>query len=484
MQRSTVVFIVLALFGALLLAITTWAGRRTHNAADLILGNRRLGLWLTALSHTGAATNAWLLIGVSAAAFAWGLSAAWIWLALVCGFILNGWYVGPRLRTLAIAEGSLTMTRLISVDAGDRMQPLVARSVIAIAAFALLLIAGAELHFAGAVLRDIFGFEVATVVIFGTALIVLCMMIGGYWAASMLDAAQAVIMLAVALLLPFPALLVTEGWEQMSLGFAALGTQTSDYYGGRIGIVAFAFAVGVFATGLALPGQPHAVSRYMAARDDITMRRARWVALAWIAVLCAALLACGWCAKVLYAGLESADQALFALATRILPPWLGAFIALALALAVIAAIGSQLLVLGSSVAIDIRRTGVPLLTTWLRGTLVVTGAFAVIVALYVPGSVLDRAAFSFAALGAAFGPLLLVRLTGKRVRPGSTLGAMWSGFILTVLFHLLPDSPGDFLERVFPFIAALGIALTGGERRHNPDRADRAQETVHDRVPI
>jgi sodium/proline symporter len=108
----------------------------------------------------------------------------------------------------------------------------------------------------------------------------------------------------------------------------------------------------------------------------------------------------------------------------------------------------------------------------------------VIVALYVPGTILDQAALAFTAMGSSFGPLLLVRLTGKRIRAGSTLGAMWAGFILTLVFHVLPDSPGDFLERVFPFIAALGIALTGGERRHNPDRADRAQETVHDRVPI
>ena len=87
-------------------------------------------------------------------------------------------------------------------------------------------------------------------------------------------------------------------------------------------------------------------------------------------------------------------------------------------------------------------------------------------------------------LAVLFGPLLLVRLSGKRIRPGSILGAMWAGFILTVLFHLLPDAPGDFLERVLPFLAAFGIALTGGERRRNPDRADRSQETVHDRIPI
>ena len=33
-------------------------------------------------------------------------------------------------------------------------------------------------------------------------------------------------------------------------------------------------------------------------------------------------------------------------------------------------------------------------------------------------------------------------------------------------------------------VAAFSIALTCGERRRNPDRADRSQETVHDRVPI
>jgi hypothetical protein len=77
-----------------------------------------------------------------------------------------------------------------------------------------------------------------------------------------------------------------------------------------------------------------------------------------------------------------------------------------------------------------------------------------------------------------------VRLAGKRVRPGSTLGAMWAGFLLTVLFYLLPDSPGDLFERVMPFLASLGIALTGGERRRDPDRADRVETTVHDRAAI
>jgi sodium/proline symporter len=103
---------------------------------------------------------------------------------------------------------------------------------------------------------------------------------------------------------------------------------------------------------------------------------------------------------------------------------------------------------------------------------------------YLPAGDQDRLWLSWHALSAAFGPLLLVRLTGKKVRPGSLLGAMWSGFVLTVLFHLMPDTPGDLLERSLPFIVAMGIALSGGDQRRNPNRADRGDKTVHDHLPI
>ena len=139
---------------------------------------------------------------------------------------------------------------------------------------------------------------------------------------------------------------------------------------------------------------------------------------------------------------------------------------------------------GDSLAIDTKRVNAPLSLAWNRAAMVFAAVCVVLSTLFAPATVFEHAMFGYAAIGASFGPLLLVRLSGKRVRPGATLGALWSGFLLSLLFHLLPDSPGDFLERVLPFVTSLGIALTGGERRRNPDRADRSQETVHDRIPI
>jgi sodium/proline symporter len=484
MTRSATATLILLAFLAVVLTITVWAARRTHNAADFLLANRRLGVWLVALSYSANAVNAWMLILMSATAFAWGLSAVWVWGAVLFGCLVNLWFVAPRLRAISGGQGGTTLIQILSADAGDRMQPLIVRSAVFILVIALLLQIGAILRSGGSMLAEDFGFDLDTVVITTLVVTLVCVFAGGLRAASSCDAVQTGIVMAVALLLPLPALIAIGGWSELPAAVAALGPNATDWFAGKSGVVAVAFAAGVFGIGLAMSGQPHVVNRFMAAKDEGTLRAARWLALAWVAVLLGAVLMCGWCAGVLYAGLEHPEQALFAIASRLLPPWLAATIVLMLAVAILSNVGSQLLVLAAGVAVDLRRTTSPLSLPLLRTGLVIATIAAGCVALYVPASLLDQAMFAFHALGASFGPLLLVRLSGKRIRPGSTLGAMWSGFVLSFLFHLLPDAPGDFLERVLPFIAALGIALTGGERRRNPDRADRAQETVHDRVPI
>jgi sodium/proline symporter len=196
------------------------------------------------------------------------------------------------------------------------------------------------------------------------------------------------------------------------------------------------------------------------------------------------MLWCGWSASLLYAGAERPELSLFIMVERMLPPMISAAVLTLLVGLLLLVIGNRLLVLAASLSADMRRTLSPLTYAWARIVLVFYAIAALCLSLWSQAGLLDQTLFAFTMLGSAFGPLLLVRLTGKRVRPGPTLAAMWTAVLLTLLFHALPDAPGDFLERVLPFVAALGIALTGGERRRNPDRADRAQETVHDRVPI
>jgi len=483
MTRSNAALICFLAYGIALLAIAVWAARRTHSSTDFFLGRRRCGAWLLAVSHVANATSGWMVLVISGAAFTLGLAAIWIWLAVIFGYAFNGFYIAPRLRLLSSGLGSITVAQVIAAEAGDRFQSLLLRSSSLILFTTFLLEIGAVVHAGGSLAGEL-GFDVTTAIVLSFIAITAYTVVGGYWAASATDVIQVVVLLAVVLLLPLLSVVAAGDMEQMRTGFAALGPAANDWFGGRTGVVAIAFVAGVSGFGFALTGQPHALIRFMAAKDESTLRGARWIALLCIALLAGAALVCGWCASVLYAGFDNPQRVLFVIPERILPPWTSAMITAALICVMAAGISNRLLLVASSLSADTRAANSPSSFAWARVVLFLFAILALCFSLYSNDDLMQQTLFSFSALGAAFGPLLIVRLSGKRVRPGSALGAMWAGFVLTALFHALPDSPGDFLERVLPFVAALGIALSGGERRRNSDRADRSQETVHDRVPI
>jgi sodium/proline symporter len=484
MNRASAALIAWVICSVALFLIATWGGRRTHNGADFFLASRRLNAGWVALSYAANASPTWMLLTISGAAFAWGLSAVWIYGSVVLGYLLNLFWIAPRLRQLSVGQGSLTIVQVLSYEAGERLQPLIVRSAAIILSLAMLLEIGAILSAATQTLAASFGFDVTSSAITASAVIVAFTLAGGFWSMTFVDTVQLVIVLVIAAFIPFIAFAVYGDTEAIQIAFAALGPANSDWFGGRSGVVALAFVFGTTAFGFDLLGQPHALNRFMAARDERSLSLARWLGLLPALVMPALMLLCGWSASIVYAGLQHPEQALFAMAERALSPTLSAWIVTLLLGALLLAIGNRLLVLAACLSSDIKRSLSPLSFAWSRIVLVFYAVAALCLSLWSSSSLVDQTLFAFTLMGSAFGPLLLVRLTGKRVRPGSTLGAMWAAVVLTLLFHALPDSPGDFLERVLPFVAALGIALTGGERRRNPDRADRAQETVHDRVPI
>lgn len=483
MTRATAVFLGVCLLAAGLLAAAIWGARRTHTANDYLIANRRLDVWLTAFSYTANALPAWLLFALLGAAFLWGLSAVWMALALLAGSAVNWFYIAPRLRRLALGYQSVSIVQVIGTDAGERLHGIFVRSSALILSVAFVLLIASQLNLLAQVAAEDLGVGATATIIVCASAYSLFIAVGGYWAASAADTAATIVLFLIALLLIVPATIAAGGFEQMRLGFETLGPSGSDWFGARTSVVAIAFTIGTLGLGSSLIGQPHVLSRLMAVRDERTLQAARWWSLGFSAALLGAFVVAGWCAQVMYGGLSSPDLALFALATRLLPPGIGALFVVALLGAVVASIGGQLLALSAFIAADVKRTAnasLPLAKVATVGIALI----AACVALYAPDLLLSQSVLAFSMLGAAFGPLLLVRMSGKRVRPNAVLGAMWAGAVLTWLFHVLPDSPGDFLERVLPFVAALGIALSGGERRNNPDRADRKDETVHDRVPI
>lgn len=98
MESNTAVIVTLLAYNAVLIGVGWWARGRNHNVEDFFLGGRGLGPWVAAISASASSSSAWTLLGVSGAAYAWGLPALWLFPATVGGFLLNWVWVAPRLR--------------------------------------------------------------------------------------------------------------------------------------------------------------------------------------------------------------------------------------------------------------------------------------------------------------------------------------------------------------------------------------------------
>ena len=78
MTHEQTVLVTLVAYELVLVGIGLLARQRTHDGLDFFLGARQLGPTVAALSSAASSSSAWTLLGVSGAAYSWGLGALWL----------------------------------------------------------------------------------------------------------------------------------------------------------------------------------------------------------------------------------------------------------------------------------------------------------------------------------------------------------------------------------------------------------------------
>lgn len=89
MTASTPMLITFLVYILGMVLIGFIAYRATRNFDDYILGGRRMGSWVTALSAGASDMSGWLLMGLPGAVFIGGISESWIAIGLVIGAYFN-----------------------------------------------------------------------------------------------------------------------------------------------------------------------------------------------------------------------------------------------------------------------------------------------------------------------------------------------------------------------------------------------------------
>lgn len=456
MSSELIVAATLVAYKLLLLAVGFTAMSRTADAEDFFLGGRKLGPLVAAISASASSSSAWTLMGVSGLAWSIGLSALWVFPACVGGFLINWFLLAPGLHRLSHDQRLLTVTSVV-VGVGEGWQrralPWMCTGIILISFSAYV---AAQFQGAGMAFEETFAISRNGSMVLGACIVLAYTLMGGFWAVSITDTIQGLVMAAASVLLPLAALAAVGGPTGMLSGVQAVGGEYWTMTGSRGFAASVGFVAGLLGIGLGYPGQPHVVNRFMALRDDpIALRQAQRISVCWAVVVYGGMLILGWCGRLLYPELADRELVFVTATNGLFPPILSGILLAAVLSAIMSTADSQLLVGASSVSHDLR--GDKTTSSLATSRLVVVGitVAALVLAIGVDASIFKRVLFAWTALGNAFGPVLLVTVfRGRLLDSSTTFVSVLTGFVLSVAAYSWPETAGT-VERVLPFFMCL-----------------------------
>ncbi|MDP8994412.1 MAG: sodium/proline symporter PutP [Pseudomonadota bacterium] len=463
---ETGVIVSLAVYFAAMLGIGVWAWRKsTDDISGYLLGGRRLSPQVAALSAGASDMSGWLLLGLPGAAYVSGLSAGWIAIGLFIGAFANYLVVAPRLRVHTERTGdAITIPEYFEKRFADESHALrVIASIVIILFFTLYTSSG--LVAGGKLFQTAFGADYALGLWLTAGVVVAYTLFGGFLAVSLTDFVQGTIMFVALVVVPLVA------WTQIEGGVAAqVGSVNPD----ALDLFAGTTAVGIvslMAWGLGYFGQPHIIVRFMAVRSVRDVPAMRAIGLSWMAVTLLGALATGYVglAYVTARGgtLEDAETIFILLAQLLFDPLVTGFLLAALLAAIMSTISSQLLVSSSSLTEDFYR--IYLRRDASQKELVTVGRLCVLIVSLVAtalaydedSTILTLVAHAWAGFGAAFGPIVILSLTWKRLTRNGALAGMIVG-ALTVLLWILPLLPdGRTMDEATVYAMVPGFLLCG-----------------------
>lgn len=476
MKTELIIITTLVAYKLILIGIGFWASKRTHNQKDFFLAGGSLGPWVAALSASASSSSAWTLLGVSGAAYNWGFSAIWIFPAVISGFLFNWYWVAPRLLEKTQKKGYLTLTDVLSDDADPRIKNMLISICSAIILICFVFYVASQFDAAGGTFVTTFNANRELSILIGAAIILFYTLMGGFWAVSVTDSIQGMMMVLAAIILPIAA--VAEVFQQGGWALFSTALHENGSFSitpGLSGAMAVAFIIGTLGIGLGYPGQPHVVNRFMALKDKVALKTARKIAIGWALLIYSGMIILGWSGRILMDAAASTgqhEQILMVLANDLLHPVVAGVLLASVLSAIMSTADSQLLAAGAAVSHDLRsifwsdhKTFDSLVSSRITVALLCT--LSVLMAIYIEQSIYSRVLFAWSAIGAAFGPLLIFRLSGSKVSGFTTVLAMLSGFILTLIFYWQENTPGDYLERLVPFTVATLILAFGRRLKRN-----------------
>ncbi|TGB01062.1 sodium/proline symporter PutP [Halobacillus salinus] len=502
MSTATLITFIVYLIG--MLGIGFAAYRLTSDLSDYVLGGRRLGPGVAALSAGASDMSGWLLLGLPGAIYAGGLSGAWIGVGLAIGAYLNWQFIARRLRVFTeVANDSITVPDYLENRFRDHSHVLRVISAFVILLFFTFytssgMVAGAKLFEAS------FELTYTQALWIGAIVTISYTFLGGFLAVSWTDFVQGILMFFALIAVPVVAVMELGGWSD---AVDAVGQIDPTYLNMVQGVGGLAI-ISSLAWGLGYFGQPHILVRFMALRSPKDVPKARFIGIGWMVLGLYGAIFTGlfglafiatqdintlgsFNAEVITsdAGVQmlADSEKIFITFSQILfHPVIAGILLAAILSAIMSTIDSQLLVSSSALAEDFykaifRKNASERELVWVgRFAVAAIALIAVLIAGNPDSSVLDLVSYAWAGFGAAFGPIIILSLFWKGItRNGALAGiivgavtvVVWGDFLSGGIFDLYEMVPGFLLA----LIAAIAVSAAGNPPKDIEEEFDKAR---------
>ena len=456
-ELSGTITVVFFIYVLVMLGIGWSMSRQTRSSLDFFLADRSLKAWVTAISSTASSESAWAVLGTVGLAYKEGLSAIWFLPGCLMGYLINWFFIAEKLRKRSKEIQAVTLPDYIEIYFNDKNHLLRLISVVIIFSCMIAYVA-AQFTAIGKTFNVIFGVPHILSVPIGGAIVLGYTMMGGVRAVAWTDFIQGLIMVFGLIVLSMAAMRSLGGFPEMLIEIEKASPETLEWMGGKSTAGFIGSVIGLLGIGLGYPGQPHVVTRYMAAKNTQAIQNGTWIALGWGLLMYSSSILLGICGQALFPGLEDPEHLFPKAAEQLLPIFLTAIVLTGVLSAIMSTVSAQILVAASTVAHDIyskmlnKSLSNQKIIFVSRLTVLLLGLGAMFIALGENRVIFWFVLFAWSGLGASFGPLILFTLYWKKVTRQGAIAGMLTGFGTTLVWKISGLSDSVIYELVPAFL--------------------------------
>lgn len=441
---------------------------KTDSMSDYILGGRKLGSWVTAMSAQASDMSGWLLIGLPGTAYViYGGTSEAIWTAvgLIIGTYLNWLFIAKRLRKYTeISGNALTLPDFFENRFRDKRHILKIISSVFIVIF-FLVYSSSQFAAGGKLFNTIFGVDYTVGLIIGAGIILAYTALGGFNAVCWTDTIQGSIMFFALIIVPVVAVFNMGGAGEVAARLAALTPESLGFFpqlDGHVNTLLLASALG---WGLGYFGQPHILVRFMAIDSPDMIKKSRIIAMVWVIITLTAAVMVGVIGKAYMPNLLDGETIYMVMIDKMFPDVMAGLLLTAILAAIMSTASAQLLVTASSVSKDLYATlfkkdqnGKDLV--WIsRVTVAVVSIIAILIALDPSSSVFGLVSCAWGGFGAAFGPMIIFSLFWRRMTLPGAIAGMIAGGAVDIFWFLKSGGIFDIYEIIPGFAASVIVII-------------------------